>query len=865
MFNVGAAVGYLKLNTTGWNAPMRGATASINQLSRTFLRMGVVATTSLILITREFGKFDKAIRHATSVSETTNEQFQQMSEMALDASVRWNKAATSTAQAFYYLGSAGLTVKEQLEAFNDTIMLSRAMGSELAQTVEGMVDIVRAFGLEFADVTNIADQLTKTVISSNQSFRSLDQALTYASSTARLTNNTLAETNAMLGIMANAGIKGSMAGTVLRRAMTNLMSPTGAMAGLIYELGLNIYDTTGQMRSFIDIMGDISDRLVNTTDEYKNMVFEVLFGRRAIAGQITLFNYGSVALRKYATEIKNAAGTTERVAGKQMKAFTEQLGRLWQEMRRVAIVVGGTLAPAIERLGDSLRNRLGAFREYIQANKEAVAELLKWVAVVGVAALIIPPLLLSMAGLTALFASLALSIVKAGAALATNPFTYIIAGLYLLGALLRTDFWKQAWTNQIKPFLTAMSEGFTQSLTQIMWEFSLIPEQIKRSFSGEGVLNTLRYFTKALQQIGLAARMAGAAFTFDFAEVERLSREFNKINEEMRDLISGPRLDGGRRSMFGSQAERTASYQAYIKNLKGVGKEIVWQGKSIAIEYGKALKEQIEKDAKALKGLFTGLGAALPEGLTRAFLNLQTLLKTFMIEPDAGLAKLLDDLDAFSIKLRKSAVDWSALNDVGNVSGRQASYLAGEWSAALTALFRPPVGTGQTWAGAFKTTLETIQSAWADTIVEMIDEGGTFKDFMENMFLDVLRAFNRMIAEITAAQLLHKLFGGDVVKRMGTPSLMDIIKAKPRFYSPSGGVKMPPLQGGGYAPLGPTFQSALIGGAGKMVPITINLDNTGLPMSARVTGQRFDDKQYIINVVLEEYDTNPNVRNRLGG
>ncbi|KKK92961.1 hypothetical protein LCGC14_2697680, partial [marine sediment metagenome] len=99
MFNVGSVQGYLKLNTTAWDASMRSSTAAVGRLTRSFTRMGVVAVGSLVLIEREFGKFDKAIRHATSVSDTSFEQFAQMSEMALDASVKWNKAAHQTAQA----------------------------------------------------------------------------------------------------------------------------------------------------------------------------------------------------------------------------------------------------------------------------------------------------------------------------------------------------------------------------------------------------------------------------------------------------------------------------------------------------------------------------------------------------------------------------------------------------------------------------------------------------------------------------------------------------------------------------------------------------------------------------------------------
>ena len=88
MFNVGSVQGYLKLNTTGWTTGMARASASVQNLGRTFARMGAVAVGSILLLEREFGKFDKAIRHATSVSETSSEEFKRMSEMALDASVK---------------------------------------------------------------------------------------------------------------------------------------------------------------------------------------------------------------------------------------------------------------------------------------------------------------------------------------------------------------------------------------------------------------------------------------------------------------------------------------------------------------------------------------------------------------------------------------------------------------------------------------------------------------------------------------------------------------------------------------------------------------------------------------------------------
>lgn len=868
MFNVGSVQGYLKLNTSGWTGPMKSAGHAMTSLSRTFMRTGAVMLAKIAIIEREFGKFDKAIRHATSVTLTlTEEQFKEMSTMALDASVRWNKAAADTAQAFYFLGSAGLTATEQMQAFNDTIMLSRAMGADLSATVEGMVDIVRAFGLEFSDVTNIADQLTYTITSSNQMFQDLDKALSYASSTARLTNNTLAETNAMLGIMANAGIKGSMAGTVLRRAMTNLMSPTAGMGALMYELGLRIYDATGQMKPFIDIIGQISDKLVGTTDAYKNMVFEVLFGRRAIAGQITLFNYGSVALRKYADEIKNAGGTTQKVADKQMKAFAEVLGQLYREVQRVYIALGELLAPAIERVANSIRYSMAIYRNYIKVNKDAIKNTMKWTVVLSTMAILLPPIVLILTGLVTQFVAITTAMVKMGVAMALTPFTYLLVALYALRVTLGTDFWKKAWENQIKPFLSNMGGGFTQTLTQIMWEFSLIPDAVDKAFSAQGALNTVLYFTKALQQVGLVVRQIAAAALGDFKKMYSLAAEAEKLNEEMRVLMFGERGQG----MFGSEEERIKSYQEYSKSLKIVGKELVWQGKEIATDFGKILKETMEKDFKAIMGLSEKLLSALPasvqgiiEQIKGALDELSNIYRIFMYEPSGikGLLLPAVELDIVKQKLRAFYKKWRD-EDMETVTGMRTniSLWAAQWKIAMDKVFIILATEIPQWADKIESALNSIQSKWADTMDSFINDTATMartvENFVENMFRNILEAFNRTMAEIAANELRFALFGGGREYGIGRPgiftgyaSIWSMILGR-KNESPV--MEWPGLPSGEREEYVPkfSFSSRKMAGGDTKIEINNNTDK-----SLRETGRRFDGKQYVISMVMEELSNN---------
>ena len=930
MFNVGSVLGYLKLNTSGWSRSITNANQSMKSLSLAFAKTGAVFLGTTAIIEREFGKFDKAIRHATSVTlDLTQRQFKEMSTMALDASVQWNKAATDTAQAFYFLGSAGLTATEQMQTFNDTIMLSRAMGSELAVTVEGMVDIVRAFGLEFENSTNIADQLTKTVVTSNQMFQDLDKALSYASSTARLTNNTLAETNAMLGIMANAGIKGcyddktevltkrgwllwsdvkeddefatrnpdtghieyqkasrliryhhkgkmyvvanrgidlcvtpnhrmwvksevdrkfriikasemtnnhqyiyetllypdeflniktrpdsaewidydgevfcaevpnhllivrrngkivvsgnSMAGTVLRRAMTNLMSPTAGMNALMYELGLRVYDTTGTMKPFIDIIGEISEKLVGASDAYKNMVFEVLFGRRAIAGQITLFNYGADALRRYADEIKNSAGTTKQVASKQMMAFTEVLGQLFREVQRAAIEIGEVLAPAIGRVSDRIRHGITRFREYVKQNKAAIMNTMKWTTVISGLLVVGGPLILMASGIATAMIALASVI--------ANPFIILIATLYALRAE-----WKQSAT-----------------------EIKKISDDIVSKIPGG----------RALAEIG--GRAAGM---FGYGKPQ---------------LAPTPRL--------GQFAKAPSDFMK------------LWRTTIISV------KAQLKED---LGGAFDFINNKILNtdnilgkflsGLKEYTSGMRDLFNTFMYEP-SGVSGL--SMPEYIHKAKVELIDL-------NIALKEASFWSKEWATAMDMVFEVLATEIPQWSDTIVGVLQDIQSEWANTMESFLNNTAgmaiTIENIMEEMFLGILRTFNRVVSEIAANEMIFKIFGGGREYGIGRPGLFT---GKTSLWSmltgQTGGMRprLPQLPLDWMNPpreqfnpregFGQFSTSKSAGGT------QINITNNGNSVNLRETGRRFDGRQWVISMVMDEISVNPSFAKAISG
>jgi len=434
-WNLGSILVRFRLDTTQWTRSKRQVSTDIRTLGRQITALGATVTASVLAAVKDFGEFDKAIREATAVTAgLTDKEFQRMRTMAEDMSVALNKAATETAQGFYYLGSAGLSATEQMQSYNTVIKLSRALTESVGMTAEGFVDIMKGFNIEFSRSAEVGDILVKTITTSNQVFSDLRRGMAYVSGTAKQTNNDVAETAAALGIMANAGIKGSMAGVAFRRALTNLMSPTSKMRDLIYELGIDIYDATGRMRPFVDIFADLSAKVRNTSEEYQNMVFEVLFGRRAIAGMLKVFQLSAGELKRYVQELRNSAGEMDRITKWQMKAFLHQLGRVWQWVLRVGRAIGETLAPTLMVFGDALEARMPAVLDWIRANKDLVSTITKTTAAVGALSAVLGPLLYVLPNIARSMSFIAMATIKVGA-----PVLAVVAALYTIRAAAKQN------------------------------------------------------------------------------------------------------------------------------------------------------------------------------------------------------------------------------------------------------------------------------------------------------------------------------------------------------------------------------------------------------------------------------------------
>jgi len=362
-----SVMGKVRRTLAGVSSKMQAVSQTAKKM---FLASAAVAGVSL----KAYASFEQAMRKATAVSDVTDKQFAHMSDMAEKQSIRLNMAATKTAEAFYYLGSAGLSVNDQIKAYVPVATLAKAATIEMGEAAEMVVDTMKGFKLGFENTGHVTDVMAKAVTSSNMTFSQLGEALAIVSGVARTTNNSLEETATLLATMADVGIKGSRAGTSLRRAMLNLAAPMSSMNKLLASYGIEIYTAEGKMKPFIQIVGEMSEKLKGASEEQKNMVFKTIFGARAIAGQIAIFDKGREALEAYRKGLENSGGTAEKIANKQMKAFAEQVGKVWRQVKTLARHIGEVLAPAFLELGEHTGKAIEKLTTLVDKHKRDVQE-----------------------------------------------------------------------------------------------------------------------------------------------------------------------------------------------------------------------------------------------------------------------------------------------------------------------------------------------------------------------------------------------------------------------------------------------------------------------------------------------------------
>ena len=270
---------------------------------------GVVAASTNV------GKeFEAQMSTVAAISGATGNELAALESKAKEMGATTQFSATEAGQAMEYMAMAGWKSSDMVEGISGIMNLAAASGEDLASTSDIVTDALTAFGLTASDSGKFADVLAAASSNANTNVSMLGESFKYVAPLAGTLGYSAEDASIALGLMANAGIKGSQAGTSLKTALANMSAPTDKQAAAMEKLGLSLTDGEGNMKSMREVMVDMRSSFAGLSEAEQTAAASTIFGKEAMSGMLAIINASEDDFNKLTNAIDNSSGAAAEMA-----------------------------------------------------------------------------------------------------------------------------------------------------------------------------------------------------------------------------------------------------------------------------------------------------------------------------------------------------------------------------------------------------------------------------------------------------------------------------------------------------------------------------------------------------------------------
>ena len=499
-----------KLKTVGDN---------ITNVGKKFLPVtGVVAGLGTAAV-KTAADFDSAMSKVAAVSGATGADFDALRDKAREMGSKTKFSASEAAEAMNYMAMAGWKTEDMLEGIEGVMNLAAASGEDLATTSDIVTDALTAFGLSASDSGHFADILAAASSNANTNVSMMGETFKYCAPIAGALGFSAEDTAEAIGLMANAGIKGSQAGTALRTIMNNLSGDVKICGSSIGEVTVATTNADGSMRDLSDILADCRTAFAGLTESEKAQAAESLVGKNAMSGFLALMNAGEGDIDKLSSAIANCDGTAAGMAETMQDNLAGQLTILKSQLQELAISFGELLMPAIRTIVGWIQKFVDWLNSMDEGTRKVIVTIALVAAAIGPILIIVEKVISAVGTIMTLVPKLA-GVINAAkgvfaafnAVCAANPYVLIIAAIVALVAAFIylwnnceefRQFWIDLWES-IKEIAVAvweaLKEFFTAAWEAIKTTAVTVWNAIKDFFTGlwEGIKNIFTTVVNAI-------------------------------------------------------------------------------------------------------------------------------------------------------------------------------------------------------------------------------------------------------------------------------------------------------------------------------------------------------------------------------
>lgn len=417
--------------------------------------------------------FDTAMSKVAAVSGATGSELDALREKAREMGSKTKFSASEAAEAMNYMAMAGWKTEDMLSGIEGVMNLAAASGEDLATTSDIVTDALTAFGLSASDSGHFADILAAASSNANTNVSMMGETFKYCAPIAGALGFSAEDTAEAIGLMANAGIKGSQAGTALRTIMNNLSGDVTVCGSAIGEVTIATTNADGSMRDLSDILADCRTAFSGLTESEKAQAAESLVGKNAMSGFLALMNAGEADINKLSSAIDNCDGCAAGMAETMNDNLAGQLTILKSQLQELAISFGELLMPAIRTIVGWIQKLVDWLNSMDEGTRKVIVTIALVAAAIGPVLIIVGKVISAVGTIMTLVPKLA-GVINAAkgvfaafnAVCAANPYVLIIAAIVALVAAFI-----YLWNNceEFRQFWIDLWEGIKE-IAIVVWE-----------------------------------------------------------------------------------------------------------------------------------------------------------------------------------------------------------------------------------------------------------------------------------------------------------------------------------------------------------------------------------------------------------
>ena len=443
--------------------------------------------------------FDTAMSQVAAVSGATGDEFEALRDKAREMGSKTKFSASEAAAAMNYMAMAGWKTSDMLSGIEGIMNLAAASGEDLATTSDIVTDALTAFGLTAADSGHFADILAAASSNANTNVSMMGETFKYVAPIAGAMGYSAEDTAEAIGLMANAGIKSSQAGTSLRKILTELNGEVRISGASIGEVTIQTANADGTMRSLGDILADCRTAFSKLSESEQAAAAETLVGKTAMSGFLALMNAAPQDIQKLESAISTCSdsmdgynGTAEKMAAVMQDNLAGQMTILKSQLQELAIAFGEILIPIIREVVSFLQGFIDKLNGLDSGTKETIVKIGLFAAALGPVLIVIGKVISAVGTIMSILPAVSGAIRTVtsvfgalNAVMLANPIALVIAAIVALVATFVIlwnkcdafrEFWINLW-NGIKDFFVGIWEGIKSI-------FSGVIDFIKNNWQG---------------------------------------------------------------------------------------------------------------------------------------------------------------------------------------------------------------------------------------------------------------------------------------------------------------------------------------------------------------------------------------------